>query len=370
MCPLERNAFTLEKAVKFCAGVFFAVLFLIILKTFCDYGVTWDESDHQSYGKLIVKWYLSFFKDWGAFQHPVLVFYGGFFDVLAQVANQLSPWGAFETRHFLGALFGCWTIFMCFSIAKRIAGTLAGFFSALFLTLHPVFYGHMFNNPVDIPFGALFLTTLYCMIAAYDNLPRLKPKDLFFLGLSLGLMLAIRVGGMLIAFPCMLFGWFLWLLGQGSSNCKVTTTHTSFKKIVREFIRNLAWIIGIAWPVMLVWWPWAQLDPFTRPFIGAIKAAQWNFNTEMKVLFNGNYFSSYQLPKAYLVQSVLISLPEYFFIALTIGAALAVIYIIRNPRLTFRVVQVGLLVFACLGPVLGAFFLKCPNLTDSATFFF
>ena len=369
-CPLGWKAFTFEKTTKLCVCVFFAVLFFIILKTFRDYGITWDEEDHQTYGKLVVKWYLSFIKDGRALQHPVLVFYGGFFDVLAQVANRLSPWGVFETRHFLGALLGYWTIFMCFSIAKKIAGTLAGFFSALFLALHPVFYGHMFNNPVDIPFGALFLTALYCMIAAYENLPRLKPKDLLFLGLSLGLMLAIRVGGMLIAFPCMLFGWFLWFLGQGFPHGKVTTTHASLKEIAREFIRNLAWIFGIAWPVMLVWWPWAQLDPFTRPFIGAVKAARWDFNTEMKVLFNGDYFSSFQLPKAYLMQSVLISLPEYFFIVLSLGAALAVIYIIRNPRLTFQVVQVSLLVFACLGPVLGSIFFKAPQFDGFRHFLF
>ena len=171
------------KNARFLIGLFFGFIFLIICKTFQDYGVTWDEEYHQTYGTLIIQWYQSFFKDAVAVQHDFLIFYGGFFDALVRLANYVSFWGPYETRHFLNALFGLWAIFMSFKIARHIAGYLAGFLSALFLLLHPVFYGHMFNNPVDIPFAALFLTTIYLTISTYENLPRLPMKDLVKLGL-------------------------------------------------------------------------------------------------------------------------------------------------------------------------------------------
>ena len=156
---------------------FFAFLFFIICKTFQDYGLTWDEQYHQVYGSLIIRWYRSFFKDTAAIHHSFYFLYGGFFDTLVQGANHLSPLGPFETRHLLGALFGLWTIFISFKIAEHISGYLAGFSTALFLTLHPVFYGHLFNNPADIPFAATLATWLYFMISTFESLPKARYRQ-------------------------------------------------------------------------------------------------------------------------------------------------------------------------------------------------
>jgi len=202
-------AFSNKKAPWLMAA-FFALALGIACKTFLDYGVTWDESYHQSYGDFILKWYLSFFNDTSAIQHDFLIYYGGFFDTLARLATGLSFWGPIETRHLLDALFGLWAVFVSFRIARHIGGYLAGFFAALFLLLHPAFYGHMFNNPVDIPFSALLLTTLYGMISTYDKLPKLSLGDILKIGLPLGLTLAIRISGILLLLSCLMALWLSW----------------------------------------------------------------------------------------------------------------------------------------------------------------
>lgn len=347
---MEKDISFLSKNAKWIMAAFFAFVFGIICKTFLDYGVTWDEAYHQTYGDLVLKWYLSFFSDRAAVQHPFLIFYGGFFDTLAQLANHLFPWGALETRHLLNALLGLWTIFVSFRIARHIGGYLAGFFAALFLLLHPVFYGHMFNNPVDIPFAALLLTTLYGMISTYDNLPKLSLKDLFKIGLPLGLTLAIRICGFFILLPCLVFFWLLWLGSRRNQTRDASAPPV--RQILGDLARNLAGILVIAWPVMLVWWPWAQLSPLENPFAAVLKATHWNLNSpDMTVLFDGKNYGVFQAPKSYLLQSILVTLPEFFLMVLFIGGLGVAFLMLRDPRLTSGRIQTAL-IFSVLGPIL------------------
>jgi hypothetical protein len=366
---MGNHAFFSEKKANWLLGAFFVLVLGIICKTFRDYGVTWDEAYHQTYGDLVLKWYLSFFNDMSAVRHDFLIFYGGFFDTLAQLAGHLFPWGALETRHLLDALFGLWTVFVSFRIARYIGGYLAGFFAALFLLLHPVFYGHMFNNPVDIPFGAMLLTTLYGMISTYDNLPKFSFKDLLRIGLPLGLTLAIRISGIFILLPCLAILWLSWLASQASLNKDVASAPTP--NILGALALNLAGILAIAWPVMLVWWPWAQLDPLTHPVIAAMRASRWDINPpDMTVLFDGKYYGFSHAPKSYLLQSIFVTLPEFFLIVLFIGGISAVWGMFRNPKPTAKRVLIGLLIFTFVFPVSGAVLFNAPQFDGFRHFLF
>ncbi len=349
-------------------AIFFGAVLSLILKTFRDYGLTWDEEYHRTYGELIIRWYQSFFKDTAATQHEFLIFYGGFFDTLAQGVSRLSPFGVYETRHLVGALFGLWTIFMSYKIARHMAGDLAGFFSALFLTLHPVFYGHMFNNPVDTPFSALILTTLYYLISTYDQLPKLPAKSLIMLGISLGLTAALRNVGILVLLPYLAVLWFLWFANQGIQ------TRSFFKndrwRTLRDLVRNIGWILAIAWPVMLAGWPWAQLDPLSNPFKAMVKGSRWGLNDNMPVFFNGRYQLVSAVPKDFVIKSMLLMSPEFFFIVLLTGILSAVVYIIRRPELKTQTVKIGYLVFTCIFPVGAAILFNSPRYDGGRQFLF
>lgn len=352
-------SFIRPKTWWFVAGLFVLALGLV-RKTFLDYGVTWDEAYHQHYGDLISRWYLSFFSDTSATRHVFLIFYGGFFDTLAHVAASLLPWGPLETRHLLNALFGLWTVLISFKIAQHIAGRLAGFCASLFLLLHPVFYGHMFNNPVDIPFAALLMTTLYGMITTYDRLPELSLKDLLKIGIPLGLALAVRISGLGILVPCLGVFWLLWLIVKKTQTGALK--ETPVRPIWHDLVRHFVWILAIAWLVMLVWWPWAQLNPLIHPLSAALKALRWDLNPkDMTVFFDGTYYGFFKAPRSYLLRWILITLPEFFWGILGIGCLVGILGLLKDPKPTKIRASLGLLLFAGAFPVAGAILFHTPQ---------
>src|SRR5439155_15365409 len=101
-------------------------------------------------------------------------------------------------RHLVTALSGLLAIAVAYRLGAHLSGPAAGFFSALFLALTPVFYGHMFINPKDIPFAALYLLALYCFMLTYDALPRVPRRLLIASGVAAGLTMGVRVGGIVL----------------------------------------------------------------------------------------------------------------------------------------------------------------------------
>ena len=83
-----------------------AVLALLILATFADYGVSWDERVQNTYGLRLLSYYLTAFQDQSAFNYINLRYYGGAFDLIAASLNTISPFGEYETRHLLGGAVG------------------------------------------------------------------------------------------------------------------------------------------------------------------------------------------------------------------------------------------------------------------------
>jgi hypothetical protein len=133
------------------ASIWVVGVLIIIGATFLDYGLTWDAEVQASYGTLVLRWYGSWFRDGAALRYSNLYLYGGLFDTLAQLAARVSPLGVYETRHLLNALVGVFGVVGAYKLRSHLAGPRGGFFSAVFLTLTPVFYGHLFNNPKDVP---------------------------------------------------------------------------------------------------------------------------------------------------------------------------------------------------------------------------
>ena len=123
----------------------FFVVFVLILATFTDYGVTWDEDVQNWYGEAVLNYYLTGFKDLSSLHYLDLFNYGAGFDMSAAALNRISPFGTYETRHLLNALIGLMGIVGTWKLGKALAGPRAGFFAALFLTLTPNYYGNQGN---------------------------------------------------------------------------------------------------------------------------------------------------------------------------------------------------------------------------------
>ncbi len=190
-----------------------AVFFLIILATFQHYGITYDEFWRNDYGNAIIQWYQSGFQN----KHALITFdyqyYGSFFTVVQQLISRVSFLGVYETNHLVNALTSLLTIFITYRLGRRLGNPMVGFLAALFLVVNPRYYGHSFNNPIDLPLATFYLIALYLIVLLIDALPKLPKKVLLPLGVVIGIALGIRLSS-LILFVYLVNAIGLWLLAK------------------------------------------------------------------------------------------------------------------------------------------------------------
>jgi 4-amino-4-deoxy-L-arabinose transferase-like glycosyltransferase len=346
-----------ERQFHWLSYALFAGLLLVILGTFLDYGLAWDEEEHRLYGDFVFQWYATLFQDRYALSYWVLYLYGAFFEIVARAAAPILPFGLYEGRHLVSALFGLLGIVVAYKTAGHLGGPIAGFFAALFLTLTPGFYGHLFVNPKDVPFATLSLLSLYCFFLTYDALPRVPLRLLLWTGLAVGCALGIRVGGiLLLGYLAVLWaGWLILRYRVG-----LDSTRGSVAGVVRRLVVSFLLIALVAWAVMLLCWPWAQVDPLLNPIRGILATA--NFVAWYgEVFFDGRYYRATDMPASYLPTWFAISLPEFYVVALLVGCLLAwrwVAELGRDCRRLVPALQIGVLAMSVVVPVVAAIGLR------------
>jgi hypothetical protein len=295
---------------------------VLVLLTFRSYGVTWDEDMQRWYGDLVLEHYLSLVglahaPHWQAlYSYGDLYNYGAVFDTAAAVANRLLPFGVFETRHLLNAIVGLVGVAGCWKLGRRLGGPRAGFIAALFVLLTPNYYGQMFNNPKDIPFAVGCIWATYYLIRLIPVLPRPPWRLVIKLGLATGLAMAVRIGGLLLLcyLGLLLASFALW---QAIAARRIRVLiETGWNIFWRVFLPTVA----IAYPLMLVFWPWAQSAPIDHPLSALAVFSHEIF--QAKTLFDGQLLSAYTLPWTYLPTYIGLALPE-LILALLLAAPMA-----------------------------------------------
>jgi hypothetical protein len=325
----------------------FVLLGLVVIATFADYGVTWDEDVHNWYGVFVLDYYLSLFQDGRCLNWLNLYNYGAAFDTIAAALNRFSPFGTYETRHLLNGFLGVLGIAGSWKLARSLGGPRAGFIAAVLLLAIPNYYGQMFNNPKDIPFAVGMVWSIYYMVRIIPLLPQPKWSLVAKLGIATGMALGVRVGGLLIFcyLGLLLLCFVLWrsietpsprrILADGLASCW----------------RVLLPTIIVAYPVMLLFWPWAQESPIANPLRSLIFFSHETF--PYRTLFAGHYFPASDLPWVYLPTYIVLALPE-LVLALALAAPIGAFVVIRRLTGAERrdwILRHGLMAFAILFPV-------------------
>jgi 4-amino-4-deoxy-L-arabinose transferase-like glycosyltransferase len=326
---------------------------MLILSTFLDYGISYDEEWHSQYGEYIVRWYTSGFQDKSALTYWTLPLQGGFFGTISRVATYFSPFGIYESTHLLNALFGFLGVIAVYKLGSFLACPLTGFLSALFLILTPRFYGHAFNNSVDIPMATLSAFTVYYLVRAIPYLPRIPKTLLLKLGISLGLALAVRVGAIiLVGYIGIAFGlWFFsrYFLGSDLRQNRIIF-RSNFWKLSMTFVA----VCLIAYFVMLMWWPAAQVRPIIQPLKGLWYATHFEYPIDM--YFEGANISNKDLPWYYVLKWFFITMPEFYFFAFAAGMIISIKTILKQ-RVKFntldkdRALGIFIILFGILFPI-------------------
>jgi hypothetical protein len=285
---------------------------VVIVATFRDYGITWDAHYHMANGEHVLSYYASFFRDTTVLTYHNLYLYGGLFDGIVAVANLVSPLGSYETSHLLNALVGLIGVIGCWKLANTLAGPRAAFLAALLLLVMPTWYGHMFNNPKDIPFAAAMTWALYYIARFGDALPNPPWRLVAKLGIAAGLTLGMRVGGVLVfVYLAIMLGAILVL------QARAVGMQPALRDGFRISLRAILPATAIAYGVMLICWPWAQQAPIRNPLnaLRLFSHIKWDIN----VLFEGRLVNSLHLPADFLPVSLAVQMPEIVLILLLLA---------------------------------------------------
>ncbi len=301
-----------DRASVFRLLYFLSLAFLLFYMPYIskDYGITGDEDVQYVYGEHLYDYFASggsndtaqnCCPDLGANAPQNLHFYGGSFDLLAStVHHTLGLKGdPFRTRHFLNALFGFLALLFAAKLAKMYGGYTAGFLAILLLVLTPRFFGHSMNNPKDIPFAAAYIVSIYFLLKSIRQFPRPRISSLIGLTLGIALAISIRIGGlMLIGFTGLLGLW------------EVFANPELRKHFSRDFKHYLKIVLGVSllgYALGILFWPYAHLDPINNPMkaLGLME----QFNVGVRVLFEGKYIMSTEVPWYYEPKFMLLTLP-------------------------------------------------------------
>ena len=167
-----------------CAVFVLAIVAIIAVQTFRDYGLGWDDYTHSQYGELLLKLYGSGFTDDRALTFVNLYKYGGGFDMAAALAAKVLPFGLFETRRLVGAAVGIIGLIATWRIGRRLGGPVAGLVALLLLATCPLYYGHMFMNAKDAPFAAAMAVLLLGLVRAFDEYPKPGVRTVALVGVG------------------------------------------------------------------------------------------------------------------------------------------------------------------------------------------
>ncbi|MCU0766883.1 MAG: glycosyltransferase family 39 protein [Gammaproteobacteria bacterium] len=337
------------------ALLLFAVVALVIVLTFRDYGIAWDEAEAQEYGQLILDYYRTDGVEARALTFNNMFYYGGLFEATAAWLGEHLPLAPFDTRHLLNALIGLLGIVGTWKLGKALGGPLAGLLAAVLLLAVPSYYGHMYINSKDIPFAAASVWALYYTVLALRAMPRPPVTLALKLGLAAGLGLGVRVGAVLIVVN-LVAAVAGWLVLQG-------LRREGWRPLARDAGRIVLRLLPggiLAYAVMIALWPWAQIDPLVRP----LEALNYfsRFPYDIPQIIDGQLFRSSSPPWYYLPVFFGVKLPEIVLLT-SVAATFAGLWTLADlsrrrsvavATLQGAPLEWGLLAFAFLFPVVYA----------------
>jgi len=330
----------------------FGVLALVMLATLPDYGLTYDEEPHVRLGERVLEFYTGGFIRSGGLTRSV---YGAGFDLGAALLRRLSPWDEYRTNHIACVFVAQVGLLGTWKLGRWLAGPVGGLSALLFLVLTPVYYGHQFNNPKDIPFATGYVWGLYAIarlitaaqaaaagapvnaaqassdvgsVRSAHGEPSLARDWPRWLGLALvlGLAMSVRIaGGVLIAYLAL----FLVLLGLDFLRLGQTAAGWRW---LRSALLPLGLALLASWVVMLVFWPGALANPLQKPADAFGTLARFTAY-DSPTLLRGKHISSNHVPWDYLPTYFALQLPELTsaaFLASVLGLCVRTVQCLRR----------------------------------------
>ena len=335
--------------------IFILVLVALILLTYKDYGVAWDEKIFFNTGKYFLAKLLDFFHIannldlQGYVPTPYhLAGHGILYDLLIVSSTILLRSFSFETLHLLKALFALPIFLFVYLIVRKLLNQRLALFAVVLLLFFPRFYADMFTNAIDIPTAVFFSLNIWFFIYY------LKSKQSYLKDILFGLVLATAVTHRLVLFY--LYGInFIFILAYLYFEKKLELRNFIIKQIV--IFASLIFFLHLFHPLLLT-------KPITG-FIDLINLTEkypWNAS----VLFHGKWYQAgvNPLPWYYIPKSILITIPIVTLVLFFIGNVRLFQICLINKKNNFLKIVFFYLLSVFYLPFIITFILK-PTLYDS-----
>lgn len=300
-----------------------AMLFVssIMVLTVDDYGFTYDEQYHYTYGENVLNWFLTLGADESALGHNHS--YGVGYDLTHALLVRLLPFSPIDTAHYLCVAVALLGLLGTWNLARWLGGSLAGFLGLAFLVSSSVYYGQQFNNPKDIPFAAGYIWGLYYAVRVASE-PSTAPKR-FWVAVSLAFAAAMSVrlvGGVVVGYA--LLALLFSLLEKWRRDVL-----PSWRELGACVFKLAVAVVGALALVVAVW-PWLHSYPFVErssgrsSFGGLVKYKGYDAPT----LLHGEMVPSQDAPWDYIPTYFLLQLGEVFLLFTGLGVvALGVLWV-------------------------------------------
>ncbi|MCC6818963.1 MAG: glycosyltransferase family 39 protein [Bacteroidia bacterium] len=332
-------------------GIFATLLLVIMTWISFDYNITWDEPNHNTFSKDVLKYYTSFGSDTTMFDFQKAghrdyftnVYYGMSIDVFSAAVNDIiGAKNEFATRHFFNSIVGFLCILFAALTVRLFTGWLPALITLLALTCSPSFFGHCFNNPKDIPFAAGYIMAIFYTLRLIKELPNPRHQTKVMLAIAIGFAISIRAGGLLLIFYLALAALFHFIYTI-SENKKV-----EMGKVFWKYFKTFGLVALAGYIIGIIMWPYALRQPLT----GAIKALRefekFSYLTYYE-LFEGT--RQYIKPWHYEPKLIMITAPLAIVGGLILGTLLGWF---KQGKL--KMIMFGLLFFMTLFPAVYAIY--------------
>ncbi len=287
---------------------------VIGLFTFRSYGLSWDEPLFYDYAKALgyayspSEWFSGHFNLDNAFGASASdhANRGPAYIVLAQPIESLFEKSGLDNAsawHILNFLTFQLGVYLLYRFAKRWMQPSAATAAAALFAWQPLLWGHAFINPKDPPFLVFFIGAMCFGFELVDEMAQhSKPRlykiliAAFFLGIATSIRVLGPLAGVLTGF---------YALSQVK---KIT-----LPVLLKYFLAY----VGITILVALITWPYLWTNPLQK-FIEVFGFMSAN-PTQLNVLFNGEIYRAYELPRRYLPVLLAYTLTEPVWILFAIG---------------------------------------------------
>ncbi len=169
---------------KYFSTIILGLVCIAGLLTFDEYGESWDDRSLQKYAELSMQAYATWPQQGFVEVDPQnLAFYGPFFVSFVAMGSQFLhtflPFQLPDLRHLIYFLTWFAGILAFYSIVTRWLSQLPALGATLLYATQPLLWGHVFINPKDTPFLALFTISLALGFKMIDAVRAfsLKPLD-------------------------------------------------------------------------------------------------------------------------------------------------------------------------------------------------